>query len=133
MIGFALAFPVGSLLTGWRPWPAVNFVMFVATRGALYGVWLPKILRRRFEAELRDDPARAGAPSPRAARGDHRLDTRIDVRYARCRARNLVGRVRASPCSAAVKRLAATTIGRLWSGDRGGPLCREVPERAREC
>jgi hypothetical protein len=67
VIVFALAFPVGSLLTGWRPWPAVNFVMFVATLAVLYGVWLPKILRRRFEAELREDP-------PRAARGDHRLD-----------------------------------------------------------
>jgi hypothetical protein len=47
VIVFALAFPVGSQLTAWRPWPAVNFVMFVATLAALYGVWLPKILRRR--------------------------------------------------------------------------------------
>jgi RNA polymerase sigma factor (sigma-70 family) len=68
VIVFALAFPVGSLLTGWRPWPAVNFVMFVATLGVLYGVWLPKILRRRFEAELREDPARALARRRRERR-----------------------------------------------------------------
>jgi hypothetical protein len=68
VIVFALAFPTGSLLTGWRPWPAVNFVMFVATLAMLYGVWLPKVLRRRFEAELREDPARALARRRRARR-----------------------------------------------------------------
>ena len=68
VIVFALAFPVGSLLTGWRAWPAVNFVMFVATLAVLYGVWLPKILRRRFEAELREDPTRALARRRRERR-----------------------------------------------------------------
>jgi RNA polymerase sigma factor (sigma-70 family) len=56
---FALAFPIGSLLTGWWLWPAVNFVMFVATLAMLYSIWLPRILRRRFEAEMREDPERA--------------------------------------------------------------------------
>jgi hypothetical protein len=42
--------------------------MFVATLAALYGVWLPKILRRRFEAELRDDPPRALARRRRERR-----------------------------------------------------------------
>jgi RNA polymerase sigma factor (sigma-70 family) len=69
VVVFALGFPFGSSLTnGWWPWPAVNFVMFVAALGLLYGVWLPNILRRRFEAELREDPERAVASRRRERR-----------------------------------------------------------------
>ena len=65
---FALAFPIGSLLTGWWLWPPVNFVVFVGTLALLYGVWLPRILRRRFDAELSEDPVRALARRRRERR-----------------------------------------------------------------
>ena len=60
VVVFALGFPVGWELTHhWRPWPSVNFALFVATLMLQYVVWLPRILRRRFEAEMREDPNRA--------------------------------------------------------------------------
>jgi hypothetical protein len=37
----------------------IFFALFVATLMVQYVVWLPRILRRRFEAEMREDPHRA--------------------------------------------------------------------------
>ena len=60
VVVFALGFPVGWELTNhWRPWPIVNFALFVATLMVQYLVWLPRILRGRFEAEMHEDPDRA--------------------------------------------------------------------------
>ena len=60
VVVFALGFPVGSELTHhWRLWPIVNFALFVATLMVQYVVWLPRILRRRFESEMHEDPHRA--------------------------------------------------------------------------
>jgi RNA polymerase sigma factor (sigma-70 family) len=69
VVVFALGFPVGWEVTQhWRAWPVVNFVVFIATLALLYTVWLPRILRRRFEAEMREDPARALARRRRERR-----------------------------------------------------------------
>jgi RNA polymerase sigma factor (sigma-70 family) len=60
VVVFALGFPVGAALTrSWRVWSAINFALFIATLALLYTVWLPRILKRRFEAEMREDPVRA--------------------------------------------------------------------------
>jgi hypothetical protein len=43
-----------------NPWWAVPwFVLFVLTLAMLQHVWLPRIVRRRMEAEMRSDPAKA--------------------------------------------------------------------------
>jgi RNA polymerase sigma factor (sigma-70 family) len=60
VVVFALGFPVGAAVTqSWRVWSAINFALFIATLALLYTVWLPRILKRRFEAEMREDPVRA--------------------------------------------------------------------------
>jgi RNA polymerase sigma factor (sigma-70 family) len=69
VVVFALGFPLGWEATQhWRPWPAVNFAAFIATLAVQYTVWLPRILRRRFEAEKREDPVRALARRRRERR-----------------------------------------------------------------
>ena len=45
-----------------------HFVLFIATLALEYGVWLPRILRRRFEAEMREDPVGALARRRRERR-----------------------------------------------------------------
>jgi RNA polymerase sigma factor (sigma-70 family) len=66
---FALGFSVGPEVTEhWRVWAVINFALFIMTLGALYRVWLPRILRRRFEAEMREDPVRATARRRRERR-----------------------------------------------------------------
>ena len=60
VVAFALGFPVGAALTqSWREWSAINFVLFIATLALLYTVWLPRILKRRFDAEMRAESVRA--------------------------------------------------------------------------
>ena len=60
VVVFALGFPLGWEATQHcRPWPAVNFAAFIATLALQYTVWLPRILRRRFEAEMRENPVGA--------------------------------------------------------------------------
>lgn len=69
VVVFALGFPAGHELTRhWRPWPVVNFVLFIAVLLVQYTVWLPRILRRRFEAEMSEDPVRAVARRRRERR-----------------------------------------------------------------
>src|SRR5262249_7063157 len=65
----ALAFPVGFAVMRWRWWPAAWFGLFMATLAVLLHVWLPRILRRRFEEELGEDPERAQAQRRRERRG----------------------------------------------------------------
>jgi RNA polymerase sigma factor (sigma-70 family) len=60
VVVFALGFPVGAMLSeSARVWSAINFALFITTLALLYTVWLPRILKRRFEAEMREDPLRA--------------------------------------------------------------------------
>jgi len=68
-IAAALAFRLGFAATHWRGWPVMWFGLFIAALAALLHVWLPRILRRRFEAEMREDPARALARRSRERRG----------------------------------------------------------------
>jgi RNA polymerase sigma factor (sigma-70 family) len=69
VVVFAIGFPVGSEMTQqWRAWPPINFAVFIATLAAEYLVWLPRILRRRFEAEMREDPVGALARRRRERR-----------------------------------------------------------------
>ena len=69
VVVFALGFPLGWELSGqWRPWPVVNFAAFIAILATEYTIWLPRILRRRFEAEMREDPVRAQARRRRERR-----------------------------------------------------------------
>ena len=69
VVVFALGFPLGWEATQhWRPWPAVNFAIFIAILAAEYTVWLPRILQRRFEAEMHEDPERALARRRRERR-----------------------------------------------------------------
>jgi hypothetical protein len=45
-----------------------NFTAFIGALAILQHVWLPRILRRRFEAEQREDPERARARRERERR-----------------------------------------------------------------
>lgn len=65
---FALAMPLGELVTGWRWWPAADFIAFVLTLIWMEHVWLRRIVSRRHGAEMREDPVRATARRARERR-----------------------------------------------------------------
>jgi hypothetical protein len=48
--------------------PILNFAVFLLTMALFHHVWLPRILERRFEAELRAHPAAALARRRRERR-----------------------------------------------------------------
>lgn len=64
----AMVFQLGSEVTTSRWWPILNFAVFLLTLALFHHVWLPRILRRRFEAELRANPAGALARRRRERR-----------------------------------------------------------------
>ena len=68
VIAAALGMPLTWELTHSRFAPVLVFVAFVVSLGAIYEVWLPRILRRRFAAEMREDPERATARRSRERR-----------------------------------------------------------------
>lgn len=55
----AVGMQVAFVLTHSRWAPIAVFAAFIASLGWLYQVRLPRILRRRFEAEMREDPVAA--------------------------------------------------------------------------
>lgn len=61
VLAFAIGFPLGTIVTGWRYWSVVNFAGFVVALAVLQHAWLPSILRRRFAAENAADPVAAAA------------------------------------------------------------------------
>lgn len=64
----ASSFPIVGRLTQ-SPWgPVTIFVAFVATLALLQLLWLPKIVKRRLEAEKLEDPIRYAAERKRARR-----------------------------------------------------------------
>jgi RNA polymerase sigma factor (sigma-70 family) len=65
---FALSMPLGEIATGWRYWPAMDFFAFVLALAWMQHVWLPGIIRRRLDAEMREDPVRATARRRRERR-----------------------------------------------------------------
>ena len=66
---FALGMPIEVLVTGWRYWAAVDFVAFVLALAWLQHVWLHRVISRRLEAEMREDPVRATKQRQRERRG----------------------------------------------------------------
>ena len=60
---------VGLRLTHSPVGPLVAFSLFVLSLAGIYEVWLPRILRRRYEAEMRADPILATAKRRRERRG----------------------------------------------------------------
>ena len=66
---FAVGMPIRVLVTGWRYWAAVDFVAFVLALAWLQHVWLHRVISRRLEAEMREDPVRAAAQRRRERRG----------------------------------------------------------------
>jgi hypothetical protein len=50
---------VGLNLTHSAVGPIVAFSLFFLSLLAIYELWLPRILKRRYEAEMRTDPVRA--------------------------------------------------------------------------
>jgi len=56
---YVAALPVGALWTHIPLWTIMWYVCFVATLALLQHVWLPRIVNRRMQAEMRLDPARA--------------------------------------------------------------------------
>lgn len=65
----AISFEVRSRMTR-SEWPdLLIFAGFTLVLASLHFFWLPRILRRRFEAEMRDDPVRAMARRQRERRG----------------------------------------------------------------
>ena len=58
---WAAALPVAYSLTHMRWVGIVWFLGFLATLAVLQHVWLPRIVRRRMEAEMHEDPRRAMA------------------------------------------------------------------------
>lgn len=65
----AIGFEVRSRVTT-SDWPdLLVFAGFTLALASFHFVWLPRILQRRFEAEMRDDPVRALARRRRERRG----------------------------------------------------------------
>jgi RNA polymerase sigma factor (sigma-70 family) len=56
---FAIAFPVLWSRTHSRAWAVGWFLAFLAALAVLQHVWLPRIVRRRMDAEMRENPAAA--------------------------------------------------------------------------
>ena len=52
----ATVFQLGSNVTSSYWLPVLNFTGFLLALAVLHHVWLPRILKRRFEAEMREDP-----------------------------------------------------------------------------
>ncbi|HEX4565603.1 MAG TPA: sigma-70 family RNA polymerase sigma factor [Vicinamibacterales bacterium] len=59
VIGFSIAFPVSWALTHSRIAPVASFLAFIAALVYLQHGWLPRIVARRHEREMREDPLRA--------------------------------------------------------------------------
>jgi hypothetical protein len=59
VIAFTLVAPASFLLTRSRAVLIAAFVAFFAALFWLNQIWLPRIVMRRFEAEMREDPAGA--------------------------------------------------------------------------
>jgi RNA polymerase sigma factor (sigma-70 family) len=58
---FAAMFPILDAVTH-SPWaPILNFAGFIASLAVLHQVWLPRIIVRRLEQEMIEDPERARA------------------------------------------------------------------------
>jgi RNA polymerase sigma factor (sigma-70 family) len=55
----AFGMPLGWELTHSRWAPVSVFVAFILALVVIYERWLPRVVRRRFEAEMREDPVRA--------------------------------------------------------------------------
>ena len=69
VLSTAVAFPLAWQLTG-QDWSQVaTFAAFIAGLGALYGVWLPRILQPRWALEAAEDPERAERTRARERRG----------------------------------------------------------------
>ena len=64
----AMVFQLGSEVTTSRWLPILNFAVFLLTMALFHHVWLPRILKRRFEAELRANAAGALARRRRERR-----------------------------------------------------------------
>jgi len=58
-IAGALGITTGLRLTRSAVGPSVAFGLFFVSLFAVYEIWLPRILRRRYEAEMRANPIRA--------------------------------------------------------------------------
>jgi RNA polymerase sigma factor (sigma-70 family) len=68
VIFFAAMFPVSNAVTH-SPWaPILNFAVFIVALAVLHRAWLPRIIRRRLEQEMIEDPERARA----RRRAEHR-------------------------------------------------------------
>jgi cyanate permease len=59
VIAAVLGMTAGLRLTRSAVGPSVAFGLFIASLFAVYEIWLPRILRRRYEAEMLADPIRA--------------------------------------------------------------------------
>jgi hypothetical protein len=68
ILAAAMVFQLGSEVTTSRWLPILNFAVFLLTMALFHHVWLPRILKRRFEAELRANPAGALARRRRERR-----------------------------------------------------------------
>jgi len=65
---FAIAFQVLWSQTHSRTWAVIWFLAFLAAIAILQHVWLPRIVRRRMEAEMRENPVAALARRRRERR-----------------------------------------------------------------
>jgi len=69
VLSTAVAFPLAWQLTE-QDWSQVaTFAAFIAGLGALYGIWLPRILQPRWALEAGEDPERAARTRARERRG----------------------------------------------------------------
>jgi len=57
VVVFAIAMAVAPRLSRWAPYAVLGF--YLASLFVLWELWLPRILRPRFEAEMREDPVGA--------------------------------------------------------------------------
>ncbi len=68
-IGAALGLRAGLAVTHSAVGPIVAYAVFIGTLLVLYEVWLPRILRRRHDAEMRVDPVQARSARRRERMG----------------------------------------------------------------
>lgn len=68
VVATTVMFPVGFLISGSRWAPVATFAAFLVGLAWLQHGWLPRIVRERHEAEVREDPARAARARARERR-----------------------------------------------------------------
>jgi RNA polymerase sigma factor (sigma-70 family) len=87
----AFGMPLGWELTHSRWAPVSVFVAFILALVVIYERWLPRVVRRRFEAEMREGPCQGNTPPQAGADvAHHRMEHRAALWHGRAHCRTLL-------------------------------------------